>query len=488
MRVWIGLRLPCLPLEAFRPLWAPPDTRGWVVLEKERVIRLDAAALALGVAQGMRRGGVLTLAPQAQIHERDLGREYALQRSVALAMLRFTPNVALADESSVILEVSASLRLFGGVRALWHKARALIDAFGVSAHWSVAPTGQAAWLLARAGGGYALSFKSLAHVLGSQPLLILPPARRYAEWFDGLGCHTIADLLRLPRAGLNKRCGIELLHTLDRALGATPEAYKWLQAPPEFKARIDLQERIEQTDMVLFAARRLLIQMSGWLVARQSAIARFTVVLEHERGQYAIEPSLIEIKLSEPAWQDKHLVLLLKERLGHIKLRAPVIAVRLLARDVCEAPRSSDTLFPEPGGSATDHTRLLELLIARLGRENVLFPSPLADYRPEVAAHWVPIDKVPVPISMPESLPRPAWLLKEPIPLLIRGNRLFYRTPLYLISDAERIEAGWHDQQAAMRDYYIAQSEDHVCYWIYRELANGHEAGTPHWFLHGLYG
>ena len=36
-----------------------------------------------------------------------------------------------------------------------------------------------------------------------------------------------------------------------------------------------------------------------------------------------------------------------------------------------------------------DHARLLELLVARLGPENVLRPAPVADHRPEVAARWV---------------------------------------------------------------------------------------------------
>ncbi|BBE09188.1 nucleotidyltransferase/DNA polymerase [Mycoavidus cysteinexigens] len=486
MRVWIGMHLPCLPLESFRPLWSPSDTRGWVVLEKDRVAQLDTVARALGVVPGMRRGGVLTLAPHAQIRERDPAREHTLQRSAALALLRFTPHVVLADETSVILDVYASLRLFGGIRALQRGARALIEAFGVSAHWAVAPTGQAAWLLARSGGGYALSFKTLSRVLGRQPLAILPPAQQYAEWFEGLGCRTMADLCCLPRAGLNKRCGTALLDVLDRALGTAPEAYEWLQAPPEFEARIDLPDRIEQAEAALFATRRLLLQMTGWLAAQQLAVVRFAVVLEHERGRSAIEPSIIEVALGEPMWHDAHLVRLLKERLARTELRAPVIAIRLLAKDVRTVQLHSDTLFSEPGGSATDHARLLELLVARLGRENVLQPLPLADHRPELASRWVPVDKTF--ISAPSSLPRPAWLLKEPIQIMLRGNRLFYGTPLRLISSAERIEAGWHDRHVVMRDYYVAQSEDHVHYWVYCERVGVNASRTPRWFLHGLFG
>jgi len=54
---------------------------------------------------------------------------------------------------------------------------------------------------------------------------------------------SVADLRRLPRAGLKKRCGTALLNTLDGAVGEAPELYEWVQTPPSFKARIGLPDR-----------------------------------------------------------------------------------------------------------------------------------------------------------------------------------------------------------------------------------------------------
>ncbi|CBW77335.1 Hypothetical cytosolic protein (plasmid) [Mycetohabitans rhizoxinica HKI 454] len=488
MAVWIGVHLPYLLLEVFHPRGYPPDARGCVVLEQDRVAHCDERARMLGIRAGMRRGGVLALAPHVRVHERDRLREAALQHSVGMAMLRFTPHVVVTDEACVLLDVSASLRLFRGIRALRRDARALIDALCVSAQWAVAPTGYAAWLLARSGGGYALSLESLERVLGRRPLNVLPSARRYADWFDGLGCRTIADVCRLPRAGLNKRCGTALLEALDRARGLAPEGYAWLQVPPQFDARIELPERIEQTDALLFAARRLLVQMTGWLIAQQLVVVRLTVRLEHERGRAPLTPSVLDIALAEPTWHDAHLVRLLKERFARTPLVAPVIALRLLTQEVRAAQPHSDTLFPEPGGTPTDHARLLELLTARLGRENVLYAQPLADHRPEVAARWVPLDALRQAAGEPPALPRPVWLLKEPLELMVRDHRPFYGTPLRLVSPAERIEAGWHDQQGVVRDYYVAQSAESVYYWVYCEWIGAREHSTLRWFLHGLFG
>jgi len=489
MQLWIGVHLPHLALEAFLPRWSTPrHEAGFVVLEKDRVVALDRAALSAGIVAGMRRGGVLTLAPGAVIRERDLTREAELVRGVAFALLHFTPHVVLAEEAVVLADVSASLRLFGGIRPLRRLARETVIAFGVTATLAVAPTGQAAWLFARSSGGIALTLRSVDRALRRVPLPALPPARPYAEWFDGLGCETVDDVRRLPRAGLKKRCGTALLDALDRATGAAPEVYEWLEMPPAFSARLELPDRIEHAEAVLFAARRLILQMTGWLSARHLAIARFVLELEHERGRAAVPPTAIEAALAEPTSREDHLVRLLKERLGRVELAAPGIAVRLDAKDVREADAPSESLFPEPGGSPQDHARLMELLVARLGAQNVTRAAPVADHRPEVAARWLPVGETVRSMPPPSGLPRPTWLLDSPVQLIMRGHRPFYGTPLRMVSPAERIEGGWQDGHLVTRDYFVAESGDAVHYWVFRECTGARDDREPRWFLHGLFG
>ncbi|MBN3793135.1 DNA polymerase Y family protein, partial [Burkholderia sp. Ac-20353] len=88
----------------------------------------------------------------------------------------------------------------------------------------------------------------------------------------------------------------------------------------------------------------------------------------------------------------------------------------------------------------------------------------------------------------PAAPPRPAWLLAEPQPLLMRENRPVFRTPLRMMSSAERIEAGWFDGQLVERDYHVAQDETGACYWIFQERPSGRSEAGPRWFLHGLFG
>jgi protein ImuB len=480
----------------FSPSWS--DEHCSAVLEQERVLAVSAPAYAAGIRPGMRRGGALMLAPQLRLHERAPEREAEALQAVALAMLQYTPLVTAAEEAALMLDIGASLRLFGGIRALCRLVVASMDTLGFSLRLACAPTARGAWLLAQAGAGRTLTMEAMARRLDRLPAGFLPPARPYLDWFDGIACRTLGEIRRLPRPGLQRRCGRTLLDMLDAAHGRKPELFVWIQAPASFRARIELFDRVEQADALLAGACRLLQQMTGWLSARQLAVERIVLLLEHERGRVARAPTVVELVLAEPVWRDDHLVRLLKERLGRLVLDAPVIGLCLEAPQVQPMLAPSASLFPEPGG-APEERRLFELLAARLGPGNVLQAAPLADYRPELANAWVPLQQRRAPAAqMPpdgRSPPRPAWLLATPLALPMREHRPLYGSPLTMVSAPERIEAGWWSQ-ALSRDYFIAQGDDQAYYWVYREriAAGGQgregrgEPAEPRWYLHGLFG
>ena len=492
MRLWIAIHLPLLPLEVFSPRWS--DDHCTVVLEQERVAAMSALAQQAGVELGMRRGGALMLAPQSQFQQRAPQLEAEALHAVAMALLQFTPQLAQAEEATLLLDVGASLRLFGGIRALCRQVAASLRALGFTAMLSCAPTARGAWLLARCNAGRALTMEALVRRMDRLPGSLLPPARPYLSWFEGIGCMTLGEMRRLPRPGLQRRCGRALLDMLDDAHGERPELHQWLEAPASFRAKLELFDRVENAEALLFGAHRLLLQLTGWLSARQLAVERIHLLLEHERGKVARPPTLIEIVLAEPTWRDAHLVRLLKERLAKQVLDAPVIGLCLEAPQVQPMAPPSDSLFPEPGGSKEDWQRLLELLTARLGPDNVLQAAPRADYRPEHANAWVSVQekirpadaRAQLPPDMP-SLPRPAWLLAKPIALLMRDHRPYYGSPLRIMSTGERIEAGWWGQMQT-RDYFIAEGADRAHYWLYRERNPNDTEPTPRWYLQGLFG
>jgi protein ImuB len=249
----------------------------------------------------------------------------------------------------------------------------------------------------------------------------------------------------------------QVLDELDRAYGLAPEMFEWISIPETFAARIETFDRVEHAEALLDGAKGLLEQFVGWLVARQQAVSTFAFMLELERG---------------------------RERLPRVELTAPVIAVRLEVRLLAAMVPPTEDLFPEPGGSPADFKRLLELLSARLGHENVLVPTDIPDHLPEASNAWIPMSQASTKSTGEDaSFERPFWLLDEPHRLLVRDDRPFYGSPLKMIKGPERIEGHWWNGQTAARDYFIAQASDASCYWIYLERVPG---GS--WYLHGKFG
>ena len=488
MRLWISASLTQPSLDALNPLWPDDAAAAVVVLDHEAVVAVTPAAARLGVRPGMRKKGAGALAPHAEFVQRDAARERQLLEAAALAMLQYTPEVALGPDASLLLDVGAGLRVFGGPAALCRRIRDSLRQLGCHARLGMGPTAHGAWLLAaRATPGprRVLRETPLIRRIANLPCLLLPPARPHRDWLDGIGCRTVAALMKLPRSGLQRRCGRELLDLLDQACGRKPELFTWVQAPPEFSARVELLFRIDHAPAVLVVARRLVQQLAGWLHASQTATNAIVLVLEHERGRYARPPTRLTVSLANPGWEADHLLRLLKEHLDRMAMEAPAIAIGLHADAIVPRATPSETLFTDPGGTPADHDRLLELLVARLGPDRVLAARPLADHRPEVASRWLPaLDRGrPDAEACGFAAERPLWLLRQPIPLVMRQHRPYYGTPLRLVRGPERIESGWWDGAPIARDYFVAESTDRIRYWIYLDQA----LEEPRWYLHGLY-
>ncbi|WP_233859402.1 Y-family DNA polymerase [Paraburkholderia sp. HD33-4] len=140
---------------------------GLAVPEKERVIAAEPRVRDARVCLGMRRGGIRTLAPSAVMQERDSTAEANAVRKIASGLPTLSPQELIAEESTVLVDVSASLRLFRGTRSRRRMARRVAEAIGVTATIGIAPNGQAAWLPVRYRGSVMLSHDSLSRLLAS---------------------------------------------------------------------------------------------------------------------------------------------------------------------------------------------------------------------------------------------------------------------------------------------------------------------------------
>ena len=435
----------------------------------------------------MSEANAWTLSAQLEAMPRQPEQEQQALHEAAMWALHFTPQVVLRA-SGVLLEVDASLRLFNGLDRLLAQLINGIADLGLKAQSAYAPTATAAWLLARSDIDWQ---KNPDDPLAAIPLTAIDAAHPHLTTLHDIGCHTFGQLRRMPRAGIARRFGSELLREIDRACGDEAEVHAWFTAPASFDVKLELPAQVEHTDALLFAACRLLLQLTGWLNAHQAAVTSVTLWLHHEPTRQRDHRSTpVVIQLAAGSRDPEHLTLLLRERLAQVILIAPVIELALAADQIVALATPNTELFATAISQAEGITRLLERLQSRLGSAAVRQLSLHADHRPEKSFQLGPIMQrkgrsaaVPaVPVSA-----RPAWLLPRPLPLITRQHKPFYQSPLTLLVGPERIESGWWDDALAQRDYFIAENELGVLLWIFRlRSGNGQYTGDGSgWFLHG---
>jgi len=373
--------------------------------------------------------------------------------AIAAWACQFTPKVSLEPPQGLLLEVGGSLRLFGGMGALAERIGAGIASMGFQAGIATAGTPRAALWLSRS-PHQDLEKVEIEAACSGEPLAFL----------QGIGIDTVGALLRLPREGLARRCGQALVDDLDRALGALPEPRAFFSPPPRFAAKLELPAQVTHAEALLFAARRLLVQLEGLLAARQAGIRNFTLILIHEENQTALD-----IGLASPARDAGRLAEVLQQKLSTVTLAQPVESIGLAAGDFEPLHGRSAGMFGDAGAEAEGWARLLERLRARLGREAVSGLATHPDHRPEHA--WRRVEPGEWDLhDFCEPGPRPLWLLER---------KKLRESEFELLAGPERIESGWWDGDEASRDYFVAQMADQSLAWVYREKEG--------WFLHGLF-
>ncbi len=416
-------------------------------------------------------------------------RTEAAQRALAIWALQFTPRVALVDEA-VLMEVEASVRLFGGRRALRDRVLAEGRELGV-AQLAWAPNGLAALALARAGieNGFK---RPLDAVLDGLPMATLSAVHPHRLTLEHIGCRTLGDVRALPRGGVARRFDAQLLQALDQAYGRAPEAHEWVALPDTFEERLELMARVEQAPALLFGARRLLLVLSGWLAARRAGVTAFTLHWAHDamRSRAAGEGGEITIGTAEPTRDIEHLCRLLAEHLARVELKAPVGDLQLVATEVQPLHDVSASLLPDAVRQGEKLGLVLERLSARLGPQRVLRPVLCEDHRPEWMCRWQPA-ALPLPRqSAPTTdLPQPAFLLPVPLRLLMQDRkRPVYQGELTLLLGPQRVEGGWWDRvegedrmRNVVRDYWVALSAEAGVLWVFQTRLEA----SPAWFLHG---
>jgi protein ImuB len=474
--------------------------------------------------------------------------EAGVRQAVASLALGFTPRVALVDEA-VLMDVTGSLRLFGGLARLTallqQRLAAFFESNRAAAHTVIAQGATSLIALGR----LRLTCEQADHAgqprvkqrVADLPMHTLSAARPHLAVLERIGCRTWDDLLRLPRDGVARRFGAELLAALDRARGSVADDWAWKVLPEHFEEKIELDALVEHGPGLMAGVERLLVQLQAWLLGRQSGLSALRLVWHLDKRRDVPLTGEVDIRTAQPAQDLRHMARLVSEHLARQELPAPVHSLTLLSLStelLADAAAATGSLLMEARQQGDSAVELVERLAARLGDARVQAWEPMADHRPEHMQCWVDARGAIKSIAGGAGAKRaagpkrlkspgraaaraeppvraealyPSWLLPEPVRLATEGNSPVYQGRLTRLAGPQRLEAtGWlapdegayrpHADRATpptMRDYFIYRSEQGSLLWIYSERLKLPETGDKavtalrrhgyRWYLHGFF-
>lgn len=504
----------------------PDRRRVPVVVERGgEIVACDAEARGCGVRPGDTLVQAQAACASLEVLPLDREADRAALEGVAEAMLTLSPAIEIAGSDVLLLDASGA-RLIAegegdGEPLLVNRAVELAAELGFRVRAALANGRAPARALARHGHATVpVGPGDIAAALAPLPIVALELENSTVERLIALGIRSVGDLARLPVETLVHRFGAPGLVAWRVANGDDPSPlvpYVPERLPEE---RLDLEAPVDRAEPLLFGLKRLADRLAARLAGRGFGATRLELAIE-------LDPSGEErftLALARPSRSASQWVLLLRERLGSLRLPGAAVGASLSVSEAARAPVEQLAIGDRPEQVAALET-VLARLTARLGEVALFAAVPEDRHRPEAAyraerfhgkairerreervkavsrrnapsrkasstrvAGPIATDDGDGDVSPQTSLARPTRLLARPQPLLALGEggrftavRFGGRTLRILsLSPVERLAGEWW-AEPFHRDYHRAHVEGLGDCWLFRD------AGDGRLWLHGFF-
>ena len=475
--LWAALRFPDLSLQLhLRGAACCGPTIVQEAGHRPRVLSCNEVAAKAGIEPGMPASAAHALVAKLHVRIRDSAKEEKALASIAAWTTQFTPTVSLASSNEVLVEISGCLRLFGGLRPLSRRIRAGLVELGYRA---IVCRSSHAWCR------IAVCTRRHCHL-----------DRRSPRTATGIGA-IAAGTARSTCTDHHRTCGTRCAHHKRLAVAAArwaraplwpglprrdrsrirhlPDPRPPFTVPSRYSASLELPAPVQETEPLLFAAKRLILELAGHLAMRQTGVTRLKLDLDH--AHHAATPVLLG--LSAPSRDAGHLVALLREKLATVELPDAVETLCLVAEETRPLGSQNQALFADGRPSREERWRIIEHLRARLGTEAVHGLEMFPDHRPELAFRK----------SLPGQagdglcdLYRPLWLLPRPLQMRTDG----------LLPQTERRSRCWTDRSASKPvggtiSTCSAITSSRATDRARSSGSSGRGQAARDWFLHGIF-
>lgn len=435
------------------------------------------------------------------------------------SLYQFTPHLTIyiseyTQDHGVILEISRSLTLFGGLQlllqALHQHLQTLPDNSFSNYRYGLAHSSQAAWLCSVVEQGIHCladiekllkqNNPNQLRILFREQLRTLPVTAlhdfpRVIKTLEQTGFMTLGDIMhQIHHSGLRsftQRYGHEFGEYLSEMLDISQDLNQpglfsapipLFQPETHFVERLDLEFPSTQLDLLEPGLEILLKKLSQHLHKRQHQCQ----MIEWHLISIYREREIIRVHCDTPQQQSQLLLDLSLIQLEQLAFRFPVDQVELQCPFTAPLQAQAyhlDFSQQSPSHKTTqDFALTTAKLKARLGNSAIYKISYRDDHLPELSNDVIGYQKSAwqvLPSTQQQAL-RPKWLLAQPQLIEQTLQGLMWKGKLQLLAGPERIHTHWWDTPAS-RDYFMAQRQDGLRLWIFKDLQQ------QQWFVQGIF-
>jgi protein ImuB len=469
--VWLALYIPALPLQAFSHTLI--ESTPVAVFEREahrsRIVARNLKAARLGIQRFSSLAEANALADTLVALPREPLRETALLTRLAQATSHLTPNIHICEHFGLLLDVSASISLFGGTQALQSQAQTISEAQHVRCHIVLAPTASGARWLAR-GHRQLIVEQQLPAWLDDLALDCTDFSPELIDELRALNLHHLAAVRQLPSAAMNRRFGPQLTLALARAYGESSESLPFWQPVSCFGETVEFLDLAREQSHWMPGVESLLMRLQDFLAAR----AACTPIILFRFRQGSIQHTELQLQAAHAIYRANDWLRLFNARIERLPIPHEISSIELICENIEPMRFAAIDLFDKSKVHDREWSALTTLLKLRLGEAALRSPIHQVNALPESVS--------PCTSNSGCANLRPTWLVNPPRALSAREVNTLAST--FHFQQPERIHENWSHPDgghSTLRDYYIALTPDHRALWLFRERT------ANEWFLQGIF-
>lgn len=477
--IWMYIKFPKLSLEAITMNYSKDFTNKPLVVidthkNKRKIIAYNNLSKDYGIDKTISLSTALAICPDLIIKERNSSQEKKLLNNLAIIGYQFTADITI-ENHALCLEISKSKRLFRGYNnllCLIHEKISLYKIFAING-FGINPL--IAKILCK--NKFQKNLPNLNNVykeLNKIPAIKITDNLNTRKIFSQLGIQSIKDLIDIPISLLSERFNSDLISNLEILLNKKQQILCKFKPSKTFHDEIQYINGLTNKESLIFPMKSLLKSLNEYLIAihcRCSQIIwKFTTPLNVN--------ITMKIKLSRSKNDWSELLNLSRIKLDNINLPKVVEKVSLYCADLIEDKKINNEIFNDNKNKSQYKGNLVDSIVAKVGEKALFTLLTKNEHIPEKAGSITKFDMKQFFEQQTTENTRPLWLLKTPNPIKFLNGKLYFKSPITILSGPERINDNWWENNQQL-DYYIARDEEGTNYWIYK-------SGVK-WFIHGIF-